>query len=424
MNRLINTKTHPCFNVEAKHTYARVHLPIAPDCNIKCNYCNRRNDCINESRPGVSSAILTPSQAVDYLEKVVAEVPNISVVGIAGPGDPFAKPELTIKTLDLVREKFPHLLLCLASNGLNVLPFVQELKQLNLSHMSITINAVDTAVGEKIYNWIRDGKVIYRGRQAAEILLERQLATVKALKEAGIIVKVNTVTIPGINDHHVLEVSKKMAELGVDIQNCMVIFPNQGTPFENIKEPSPEEIGAIRKEAEKHLPQMRHCTRCRADAVGLLGKDFSPEKTNELMSQATTTGASLESKPYVAVASLEGMLVNQHLGEAYKFQIWGRSNGDYVLVDEREAPDPGSGDQRWIQMAEIFKDCRAVLVSGIGGNPRKILEEHGIIPVEMNGFIAEGLKTVYEGGNPGRLKSRQLTNRKGCGCSGNGLGCG
>jgi len=273
MNQLINTKTHPCFNVEAKHTYARVHLPIAPDCNIKCNYCNRRNDCINESRPGVSSAILTPSQAVDYLEKIVAEVPNLSVVGVAGPGDPFAKPELTIKTLNLVREKFPHLLLCLASNGLNVLPYVEDLKQLNLSHMSITINAIDPAIGEKIYSWIRDGKVIYRGRQAAEILLERQLATVKALKEAGIIVKVNTVTVPGINDHHVVEVSRKMAELGVDIQNCMVIFPNQGTPFENINEPTAEEIGAIRKEAEKHLPQMRHCTRCRADAVGLLGKD-------------------------------------------------------------------------------------------------------------------------------------------------------
>ena len=97
-------------------------------------------------------------------------------------------------------------------------PYVEDLKQLNLSHMSITINAVDPAIGEKIYSWIRDGKVIYRGRQAAEILLERQLATVKALKEAGIIVKVNTVTIPGINDHRVLEVSKKMAELGVDIQ--------------------------------------------------------------------------------------------------------------------------------------------------------------------------------------------------------------
>jgi nitrogen fixation protein NifB len=424
MNQLINTKKHPCFNVGAKHTYARVHLPIAPDCNIRCNYCNRKNDCINESRPGVSSAILTPTQAVDYLEKIVAEVPNISVVGVAGPGDPFAKPELTIKTLELVREKFPNLLLCLASNGMNVLPYVKELKRLNLSHMTITINAVDPDIGAKIYGWIRDGKVIYRGRQAAEILLDRQLATVKALKGAGIIVKINTVTIPGINDHHVIEVSKKMAELGVDIQNCMVIFPNEGTPFENIKEPSPEAIARLRKEAEKHLPQMRHCARCRADAVGLLGKDLSPERTNELMKQATTSGASLEGRPYVAVASLEGMLVNQHLGEAYKFQIWGKQNDNFVLIEEREAPEPGGGTQRWHEMVGALKDCRAVLVSGIGESPRKVLEESGIVPVEMNGFIAEGLETIFEGGNLSRLKSRQLGNRQGSGCSGNGLGCG
>lgn len=75
-------------------------------------------------------------------------------------------------------------------------------------------------------------------------------------------------------------------------------------------------------------------------------------------------------------------------------------------------------------MVSIFKDCRAVLVSGIGESPRKVLEENGIIPVEMNGFIAEGLQTIFEGGNLASLKSRQLTNRKGCGCSGNGLGCG
>jgi nitrogen fixation protein NifB len=245
-----------------------------------------------------------------------------------------------------------------------------------------------------------------------------------ALKEAGIIVKINTVTIPGVNDHHVIEVSKKMAEFGVDIQNCMVIFPNEGTPFENIKEPSPEEISAIRKKAEEHLPQMRHCTRCRADAVGLLGKDMSPERTNELMRQATTAGPSLEGRPYVAVATLEGMLVNQHLGEAYKFQIWGKQDNNFFLFEERDAPEPGGGMERWHEMVGTFKDCRAVLVSGIGESPRKVLEESGIVTVEMNGFIAEGLETIFEGGNLSRLKSRQLGNRQGCGCSGNGLGCG
>ncbi len=47
---------HPCFNESAKGTCGRVHLPVAPECNIKCNYCNRKYDCVNESRPGVTSS--------------------------------------------------------------------------------------------------------------------------------------------------------------------------------------------------------------------------------------------------------------------------------------------------------------------------------------------------------------------------------
>ncbi len=43
---------HPCYSKEA-HQYARMHLPVAPACNIQCNYCNRKYDCSNESRPGV-----------------------------------------------------------------------------------------------------------------------------------------------------------------------------------------------------------------------------------------------------------------------------------------------------------------------------------------------------------------------------------
>ncbi len=60
---------HPCFNSEARHRTARMHLPVAPKCNIQCNYCNRKFDCVNESRPGVTSAVLTPRQAVNYLDQ-------------------------------------------------------------------------------------------------------------------------------------------------------------------------------------------------------------------------------------------------------------------------------------------------------------------------------------------------------------------
>ena len=72
-----------------------------------------------------------------------------------------------------------------------------------MSHVTVTLNAVDPDVGAKIYSWVRDGKVVYRGREAAELLLSRQLEAIKGLKERDILVKINTIVIPGVNDHHI-----------------------------------------------------------------------------------------------------------------------------------------------------------------------------------------------------------------------------
>ena len=112
----MDLKNHPCFNDKVRHLFARVHLPVAPKCNVQCNFCNRKFDCVNESRPGVSSAVLSPGQALAYLEKMMEKMPNISVVGIAGPGDPFANPDETMETLRRVRERYPEMLLCVATN--------------------------------------------------------------------------------------------------------------------------------------------------------------------------------------------------------------------------------------------------------------------------------------------------------------------
>ena len=118
MNISRDLSRHPCFNAAVKGSYGRVHLPVAPHCNIRCNYCNRKYDCVNESRPGVTSALLSPVQASLYMEKVLERETRIAVAGIAGPGDPFANPEETLQTLRLITEKFPHLLMCLSTNGL------------------------------------------------------------------------------------------------------------------------------------------------------------------------------------------------------------------------------------------------------------------------------------------------------------------
>jgi nitrogen fixation protein NifB len=423
MNIKLDTDRHPCFNVAAKGECGRVHLPVAPKCNILCKYCNRKYDCVNESRPGVTSAVLTPDQAIAYMEQVLAKEPRITVAGIAGPGDPFANPKETMETIRLVREKFPQILLCLATNGLGLPPHVQELADLKVSHVSITVNAVDPEIGQHIYSWVRDGKVVYRGLKAAELLLSRQLESIAELKSRGVTVKVNTIIIPGINDHHVPALAKKMAELGVDILNLMPMYPNADTPFADIPEPPKALMANLRTEATQYLPQMHHCTRCRADAVGLLDEDRTEELMGCLSACAQLPPPMLEQRPYVAVASLEGALVNLHLGEARSFQIWGQNgDGGFSLIEERQAPPPGGFD-RWWKLAETLHDCRAVLVSAIGETPREVLTECGVIPWEVNGFIDMALQAVYEGRAADSFKTRKGGIGKAC-CGGKGGGGG
>lgn len=417
-----NTDNHPCFNKESKGSCGRVHLPVAPKCNIKCNYCNRKYDCVNESRPGVTSGVLTPPQALAYMEKVLEAEPRITVAGIAGPGDPMANPVETLETMRLLKERYPQLLFCLSSNGLNMPPYLDELAALGVTHITVTMNAVAPDVGEKIYGWAREGKVVYRGRQAAERLIERQLESIRGAKERGMMVKVNTIIIPGVNDAHIPEVTRVVAELGADIQNLLPLCPTAETMFADLPEPSAEMVKALRAEAGAHITQMTHCKRCRADAVGLLDKDRSAELCGTLQACSKLKSAPEVDRPYVAVATREGMLVNQHLGEAAGFEIWARRDGGYVKIDEREAPSRGCGPDRWKQLAAVLKDCRILLASAFGEQPRQVLTGLGITPVAANGFIEPAVAAAFGDGDLSVLRGRRPA-VAGSGCGGNGCGC-
>ena len=415
---------HPCFNATARKTAARIHLPVAPRCNIQCNFCDRRYDCINESRPGVTSAVLTPQQAVFYLERAVEKLPAIRVVGIAGPGDPFASPEETLLTLRLVRQRYPEMLLCVASNGMEIAPHAAELAKLQVTHVTITVNAVDPVIGVRIYPWVRAGYRVLRGLEAAATLLERQRAAIVALKRNGVTVKINTIVMPGVNDGHAAAVAREVAALGADIMNCIPMYPVAGTPFESLGELEHGKLKELRKETAESLPQMLHCTRCRADAVGLLGEAQSAELVDLLRATSAGPANPGEERPYVALASHEGLLINQHVGEAAEFWIFeAQADGPPVLIETREAPEPGGGSTRWYELAELLHDCKAVFTSAVGQTPKRILEHHGIRVVEGVGLAADAITGWNRTGQLPRGMQRLF---QGCGkgCAGPGTGCG
>lgn len=424
---------HPCYSEEAHHHFARMHVAVAPACNIQCNYCNRKYDCANESRPGVVSEVLKPDEAVKKVQVVAGEIKQMSVVGIAGPGDPLANPEKTFATFKGVSESAPDLKLCLSTNGLRLLDYVDQIKEHNIDHVTVTINAVDPEIGQHIYSWVYFEGKRYKGIEAAKLLIERQMKGLEALTDRGILVKVNSVLIPGINDQHLADVAKEIKKRGAFLHNIMPLIVAPGTEFEKmgINNPSPQDMQETQSKCSGSLKLMKHCRQCRADAVGLLGEDRSAEFTKEKFMNAQVDYNVDERQKFqneleeiikikkakrkeralkmrnqdnsslpatrIALTTRGEARVNLHFGHAKEFLIFDVKPNDIKFVGVRKVQAycfgkfNCSSDIHPVlsETAEILKDCKVLLTSGIGDSPKEFLENKGLVCYVKSGGIEE-----------------------------------
>ena len=439
---------HPCYSEEAHHYFARMHVAVAPACNIQCHYCNRKYDCANESRPGVVSELLTPDQAVMKTKAVAANIPQMTVLGIAGPGDPLANPERTFDTFRQLSEQAPDIKLCVSTNGLALPAAVEELAKHNIDHVTITINTVDPKIGAQIYPWIYWNNRRIKGEKGAKILIEQQQKGLDMLVEKGILVKVNSVMIPGVNDAHLKEVSRIVKQKGAFLHNVMPLIsePEHGTFYGVMGQrgPSAEELQDLQDECAGDMNMMRHCRQCRADAVGLLGEDrgeeFTLDKIEEMnidydqamkvravvhagieeelaqkqakkdrLKNATVAAHKDDTKEYrpvlMAIATSGQGVINQHFGHATEFLIYEASSKGVRFVSHRKVDqycvgndECGEKESALAGSIRALKGCEVVLCSKIGYEPWGLLEEAGIQP---NGEYAmepidEAVQSVYE----------------------------
>lgn len=422
---------HPCYSEEAHRFYARMHIPVAPACNIQCNYCNRKFDCVNESRPGVVSEVLTPEQAERKVKGVAAQLMQLSVVGVAGPGDPLANPEQTFDTFERVKKHVPDVALCLSTNGLKLFRHVDEIVELGIRHVTITINAIDPEVGREIYPWVFDEGVRYEGREAAELLITRQLQGLEMLAKLGILVKVNSIMIPGVNDHHLPAVSQRVKELGATLHNVtpLIIAPGSQYEKDGRKAPRPKELHNLQELLGRDgMKVMRHCRQCRADAIGLLGQDRNQDFPLEAMEADPVINGEARAQfqsdldvkirervkakqlrknnlggglvmTRVAVATRGGDKVNQHFGHATEFLVYDTDGVDVQLLGVRKiqaychgkADCNGDKAATLQEIISILSDCRILLCSGIGKGPRASLNKTGVLPLVCKGGIQEAI---------------------------------
>ncbi|MDR3203304.1 MAG: radical SAM protein [Deltaproteobacteria bacterium] len=391
---------HPCFSLEASHSLARLHLPVAPDCNIGCLYCLRRYDCANESRPGVTSAVLNPEEALERFLIVKKKFPNLSVVGVAGPGEAMASPEKTLETFRLIRKSDSDILFCLSSNGLALAPYLRDLKDLGLSHLTLTVNAVDPKIGQKIYGHVDYYSKRYRGLEAASIILANQMTALKMAVDLGLIVKINTVLIEGLNEEHSEQTAKTCAALGASIGNIMQHIPVKGTLLGEKRKLSRAELQKTSEKCALYLPQIRHCRQCRADAAGLLSDDRSIDFTKpeeglmDIAAKVENLAAGGGRQVKIAAVSKSGVLVDQHFGQAERFYIYLSDGNEVRLLETRNVasaggcsrcgkPDTiGGGEARpkgFIdKLVKAVSDCEAVVAVRVGESPQSKLAALGI----------------------------------------------
>ncbi|WP_374404061.1 nitrogenase cofactor biosynthesis protein NifB [Niveibacterium sp.] len=445
---------HPCYSEEAHKYFARMHVAVAPACNIQCNYCNRKYDCSNESRPGVVSEVLTAAQAVKKTLAVAAAIPQMSVLGIAGPGDALANPERTFATFAELSQRAPDLKLCLSTNGLMLPQYVDQIAAYHVDHVTITINCIDPDIGAQIYPWIFWQHRRITGREAAEILIAQQLRGLEMLVARGILVKVNSVMIPGINDRHLKEVSRIVRAKGAFLHNVMPLIsdPAHGTHFglTGQRGPTPQELKTLQDECAGDMNMMRHCQQCRADAVGMLGEDrgaeFTLEKVEAMqidehaamgrrLALRAAINAELAEKRAarhdasaqvialhrpvanigravrMAVASSTGAEIDTHFGHAKHFHIFEVSAEEIRALGTRAAAqycggeaDCGEADNTLARTLAALSDCEVMLCARIGIEPWSKLEAAGIRPDGAHAMepvasaLHEAWKTMLDNG--------------------------
>ena len=262
-------KVHPCLGGEAHFKYGRIHLPVSPSCNIQCKFCKRGFNK-SEVRPGVSSLILKPEEAIDIVRKALELCPEIRVVGIAGPGDTLAT-DNAIETFKLVHKEFPHLVKCLSTNGFRLEDKAEDIVAAGIETITVTVNAVDPKILKDICSYVidKDGNKL-EGEEGAKALIGAQLRGIKKISDLGVVVKINSVLVPGINDKHIKEVARVTKELGAQLLNTIPLIPQN--ELSHIEAPSCMQLEWVRSQAGEYLEVFRHCKHCRADACGIPGK--------------------------------------------------------------------------------------------------------------------------------------------------------
>ncbi|MFW2368167.1 MAG: NifB/NifX family molybdenum-iron cluster-binding protein [Desulforhopalus sp.] len=375
-------------NASAQKLAATVlNLPVAPQVVARTRF--------SPPPPPQSQCMMVP-EAMELLHTTIkGRNRSEFIVTISGPGDPLATPDITLHTIRQIRRNYDDIKIGLKSFGIGSEKLAGDLARAGLNFLEMQVDGVKAEILEKLYAWIRPGQKTINIVDGAELLIREQRHGVPALKFHELSVSIHTTLYPGYNLDHVVKISSEMMELGADSLSMIQCCTEPGIEVE-LEAPEDDVIVVIKAAAEQYLP-----------IVGPLIPDHSGTLGSGTVGAAEKILPKPSSgKPNVAVASSNGIEVDLHLGHAVKFLIYGpREDGLTCLLEARDAPEPGSGTSRWIEVANLLNDCFVLLVASVGETPRRVLAGQGLKTLITEENIEGIVDVLYGGGKKEKKKA-------------------
>ncbi|MBP2636217.1 MAG: dinitrogenase iron-molybdenum cofactor [Firmicutes bacterium] len=125
----------------------------------------------------------------------------------------------------------------------------------------------------------------------------------------------------------------------------------------------------------------------------------------------------------VAIASTDGVTINEHFGKAKEFWVYEvAETGAYTFLERREIPQgiDDSSNHPASKAIELLSDVEAVLVTQIGRQAEQELRTKGILAFAVNRLIDKALESYGKRGK--YIKTNAPINAT-AGCGGTSCGC-
>ncbi len=198
-------KEHSCSEKVVHFKFNRLNLCLESESNVGCNYCDSTMDA--------SIKASNAEEAIELIRDAAHKDPRLRIIELSATGDALAT-DATFKVLRMVKAEFPYFTRGVKTNGLLLPKKLHRLKDLGVSAVTVTVNAVDSEVGSELYSYVRlNGKTV-RGADAFEVLSINQLEGIRNAVDAGLIVKVKAACIRGVNSAHLVDVARTVRTLG------------------------------------------------------------------------------------------------------------------------------------------------------------------------------------------------------------------